>query len=97
MNKQAPHFSAIVIGPRFSGRWIERSALDVRNVGEAENCLAPPDGAADPPNAIALTSPKNDFFSARNVNAATSTMPVPVIHTRSEERRVGKECRPRAA
>src|SRR6266404_4696158 len=26
-------------------------------------------------------SPKKDFFSARSVNAATSTMPAPVIHT----------------
>src|SRR6266404_1385647 len=81
MSRPAPHFSATVIGARLLGGWIESSALDVINVGGAEKCLASPDGAADPPIAAALPSPKNVFFNARSVNAATSTMPAPVIQT----------------
>ena len=67
MSKPAPNFSAIVIGLSLSGGWIERSALDVTNVGKVEKILGSPDGAADPP--VAPPSPKNVFFKARSVNA----------------------------
>src|SRR5439155_7195542 len=52
-------------------RWIGRSAGDVTNGGDD---LTSPDGAADPPS-------KKLFFNARSVNAATKTMPAPVIQT----------------
>src|SRR5213592_1227948 len=76
MSRQAPHFSASVIG----SRWLERSALDGICVGEADICLTSSVGAADPPDS-ALISPKKDLLSARNVNAATRTIPAPVIQT----------------
>src|SRR5438874_13362347 len=53
---------------------IDRSSSDVINGGEAANSLTSPDGAAGPP-------PKKHFFKARKVNAATKTMPAPVIQT----------------
>src|SRR5205807_6096901 len=55
-------------------RWIGRSAGDVINGDEAANFLTSPNGAADPPS-------KKLFFKARKVNAATKTMPAPVIQT----------------
>src|SRR5207245_9736468 len=70
MRRPAPSFSGIVIG----SRWIGRSAGDVINGGEAANSLTSPDGAAGPPS-------KKLFFKARKVNAATKTMPAPVIQT----------------
>src|SRR5205807_2498193 len=55
-------------------RWIGRSAGDVINGDEAANSLTSPDRAAGPPS-------KKLFFKARKVNAATKTMPEPVIQT----------------
>src|SRR2546430_14800999 len=55
-------------------RWIGRSAGDVINGDEAANSLTSPDRAAGPPS-------KKLFFKARKVNAATKTMPAPVIQT----------------
>src|SRR4029077_14693560 len=55
-------------------RWIGRSAGDVIEGGKAATSLTSPNGAADPPS-------KKLFFKARKVNAATKTMPAPVIQT----------------
>src|SRR5438046_9643429 len=55
-------------------RWIGRSAGDVINGGETASSLTSPDGMADSPS-------KKLFFRARKVNAATKTMPTPVIQT----------------
>src|SRR2546428_6239681 len=75
MSRPAPIFSANEIGARFSGGWIERSALDVTNVGRAANLFW------DDTEVIPPESPKKDFFNARRANAATSTMPAPVNQT----------------
>src|SRR5207248_2753588 len=69
MSKQAPNFSARVIGSN-------------RSPDETE--LVPPestDGAEVAPPVSATPLSKKDRLRARKVNAATSTIPTPVIHT----------------
>ena len=69
MRRQAPHFSARVIGS---------------NRSRDETELVPPKSTNDieiVPPFIGTALSKKDRFNARNVKAATSTMPTPVIQT----------------
>src|SRR5919204_1411541 len=74
ISNPAPTLSANVTG----SSWSELCEPDAVNGEMAASSLLSLDAVADPG---ALS--KNERLSARNVNAATSTMPMPVIHTAS--------------
>src|SRR6266550_7177244 len=69
MSRLAPNFSASVIGGNVCG------------FGDPSCVIFWDDTEVVPP--FATASPKKDCFKARNVNAATSTMPAPVVQTAS--------------
>src|SRR5207248_6596364 len=69
MSKQAPNFSARVIGWNRSPDEPEVASPESTNDAEV----------APPVSATPLS--KKDRLRARKVNAATSTIPTPVIHT----------------
>src|SRR5437879_12093603 len=79
MSRPAPHFSANVIGSRLERP--SRVLIVVSRGDSKEVVTGKTPAAAAGTAALPKLSPKKDFFSARSVNAATSTMPAPVIHT----------------